>query len=628
MSETPNNQTAPPKPDREGETDDLRAAPVEVSLGRRMARFFSRALGYWSPPDRYQAWTITLIVLLFVGIQLGSLIFWNLWNRWFFDALDHKDVPALWTNFALFPLIVLLNVVAATGLLVSRLTLQIRWREWLTKNILGWWIADQRYYRLPFVAEEQTAPEFRISDDVRLAIEPLVDFSIGILTAVVTAGTFATILWRVGGSAHVTLGGTSFDIPAYMAIAAVLYAFGVTVVAVIAGRPLISFVGIKNEAEAQFRAEMTRLRENAESIALIRGDDDERGSVLKNYGHVVTAWFGIVKQNAVVSLVLSTNGGLFPIIPLFLAAPKYVSGELSLGEVMQVTAAFVAVQGALIWFVDNLLRVADWIASVVRVDELAQALEDIDVGVRMDSVDEISLGVSEDGAIHLDELAAAHRNGRIMIAAANVVIEQGEKVLIAGESGTGKSTLIRAIAGLWPWGSGSILMPPGASIAFMPQRPYLPLGSLRNAICYSAGEEPIPPGVVEDALKRCGLNYLLKRLDEEAHWDQQLSGGERQRVAFARLLVQRPSIIVMDEATSALDEDSQTSLLGLVRDELPESTVISVGHRPSLDAFHDRKITLTRKTTGAIITSAPISNPLMMIALKWGSAFFSGAGRR
>ena len=459
---------------------------------------------------------------------------------------------------------------------------------------------------------------------MRLSIEPLVEFSIGILGAIATAGTFAAILWTVGGSAHVSIGSFSFEIPAFMALAAVAYAVVVTGAAMVTGRPLVARVEAKNEAEAQFRAEMTRLRENAESIALIRGDDDERQSVVAGYGKVVVAWFAITRQNAIISLVMSINGGLFPVIPLLLTAPKYLAGELSLGGVMQVAAAFTAVQGALIWFVDNLLNVANWLASVARVDELNEALEGIDVGARMDSDDEISMGVSEDGAIHLDNLAAAHRNGRVMIANANVTIEQGEKVLIAGESGTGKSTLIRAIAGLWPWGSGEIRMPEGARIAFMPQRPYLPLGTLRNAVTYSGGDEPVSNDVVDEAMRRCGLSYLVKRLDDEDRWDQLLSGGERQRVAFARLLIQRPSIIVMDEATAALDEESQTSLLNLVREELKDSTLISVGHRPSLDAFHDKKLTLTRRDAGAELSSTTIHGPIARRLRDWTFGF----GRR
>jgi len=581
-------------------------ARSEISMGLRLSRFLYRASGYWSLKDNPWAAVLGFSVLIFTAAQLGSQVFWNLWNRWFFDSLDHKDVGQVWAVVMLIPLILSVNLISSTGLLVGRLILQIKWREWLTKSILGWWIADQRYYRLPFVAKEQSVPESRISDDIRLAIEPLVDFGLGLLTAFFTAATFATILWQVGGSAHFFILGGTFEIPAYLAVAAIIYATVVTSVAAATGRPLVARIGAKNEAEACFRAEMTRLRENAESIALIRGDDDERASVTDRYGQVVAAWFLMVKQNAVASVVLNMNASLFPIVPLLLVAPKFLSGELTLGAVMQVTTAFIAVQGALIWFVDNLLNVANWLASVSRVVALVDALESIDVGTRMDDINKISIGMSDDGAVHLNDLAAAHRNGRIMIASSNITIDQGERVLIAGESGTGKSTLIRAIAGLWPWGSGSILLPQDASVAFVPQRPYLPLGTLRNAICYPSGDTAASIDEVANALKRCGLGYLMKRLDEVANWDHELSGGERQRVAFARIFVQKPSIIIMDEATSALDEDSQSSLLQQVCDELSGSTLISVGHRPSLEAYHNRKITLTRKLAGAELMTSQI----------------------
>jgi putative ATP-binding cassette transporter len=395
-----------------------------------------------------------------------------------------------------------------------------------------------------------------------------------------------------------------------MALAAVLYAVIASLAAYFAGRPLVPRIAAKNEAEAQFRAEMTRLRENAESIALIKGDADERDSVGENYGRVVAAWLNVIRQQGVIAIVLNTNGALFPIVPLLLIAPKYLSGEITLGAVMQVVAAFSAVQAALIWFVDNFVRLAEWFASVTRVDELAEALEALDVGTIMEGETQITLGESADGAIHIDNLSIAHSNGRIVIADTSGVVEPGEKVLITGESGSGKSTLIRALAGLWPWGSGSIGLPRGKRLAFVPQKPYLPMGTLRDVLLYPEAESRVSDEVVVAALKRCGLSYLAKRLDEEERWDQTLSGGERQRVAFARLLIQKPDIIIMDEATSALDEDSQNSLLGLLDEELAEATVISVGHRPGLEDFHDRKITLEKRQAGAQLTSKRLGKSL------------------
>jgi putative ATP-binding cassette transporter len=322
------------------------------------------------------------------------------------------------------------------------------------------------------------------------------------------------------------------------------------------------------------------------------------------------AWKQIIKQQGIVTLVLNTDSVLFPIIPLLLAAPKYMNGSLTLGAVMQIVAAFSAVQGALIWFVDNVVRLAEWYASVQRVSELTFSLRELDQATLVVDDNHIVLKESDDDAIHLDNLSIAELGGRIVIKEASIKINKGEKVFINGESGVGKSTLIRAIAGLWPWGVGEISIPKDASIAFIPQRPYLPLGSLRDAISYPRGADDIEPEIIHKAMQRCGLGYLIRKLDVVQRWDQTLSGGERQRVGFCRLVIQKPKIIIMDEATSALDEDSQHSLLSLFHEDLKDSTVISVGHHSAIEEFHERKITIERQALGARMISHPLRKTL------------------
>lgn len=584
--------------------------PAEMPIRSRSRAFFGMARGFWTGSSARRAWLLTIIVLAFAFAQIAAQVGINGWNRLFFDALERKDIGAVATTVSLLPLLLGVASFTMSGLVVSRMLLQVRWREWLTNRLAGWWIADQRYYRLGFLATEHSAPEFRIAEDVRIATEPLVEFAIGLISAAVTALTFAAILWTVAGSITFEIAGRTVFIPAYMAIAAVVYAVVASLAAYFVGRALVGKVADKNETEALFRAEMTRLRENAESIALIKGDADERASVRETYRNVVVAWMAVVRRQGFLALVLNTNGALFPIVPLLLAAPKYLSGDLSLGAIIQVAAAFSAVQAALIWFVDNFVRLSEWYASVVRVDEFAQTLEELDIGAIMEDEQQIELGESDDDAIHIDNLSLAHRNGRVVIDDASIRIEPGEKVLIAGESGTGKSTLIRALAGLWPWGSGRIAFPKNVRYAFVPQKPYMPRGTLKDVLLYPESDSPVTENVVRAAMVRCGLDYMVKRLNADDDWDRVLSGGERQRVAFCRLLIHRPPIIIMDEATAALDEGSQDSLLSLFEKELAGSTLISVGHRPGLDDFHTRKVTLVRRPAGAHMQASPLRKSL------------------
>ncbi len=573
--------------------------PEHVKSESSLRSFFRLSLDFWKGPEKWVAWRVSLLVVITLAAQLAMQVILNYWNRSFFDALEAKNMDAIWVVISTLPLIIIGWAISFSTQVVARMLFQTRWRAWLTNSIAGWWIADQRYYRLGLVAPQYQAPEYRIAEDIRLTIEPLVDFVIGIFSALITAITFSAILWNVAGALTVHVGGQLYIIPAYTAIAAVLYAIFATCFAYLTGLPLISRVAAKNESEALFRAELTRLRENAESIALIRGDNDELSLVKATYARVVKNWLGIIRQQGIVQVVLSTNSVIVPIIPLLLCVPKYMAGELSLGGVMQIVAAFSAVQGALLWFVDNVVRLAEWYASVQRVHELTAALEAMDISTENENDNHITLGTSDDGAIHLENLSIAEMGGRIVINEASTIIHLGEKVFVTGKSGVGKSILIRAIAGLWPWGSGEIRLPEGVQVTFVPQTPYLPLGSLRDALVYPKGTDAIDSAIIEAAMERCGLKYLIKRLDDVERWDQALSGGELQRIGFARLIIQKPGIIIMDESTSALDEHSQQSLLSLFHDELKQCTIITVGHRTGIEEFHERKITLERHHAGA-----------------------------
>lgn len=553
--------------------------------------------GFWHGRTRRIAWMLSIgvggAVLFNLAVQIGI----NRWNAYFFNALEQRNGTAATTAVFIFLGLTLASATAAVCMVHTRMRLQVRWREWLTGRLSEQWLGEQRFYRLNIAAPEIDAPEYRMAEDSRIATEPIVDFVIGLTNAGLMALAFIGILWSVGGAITVPVG-DGFTIPGYMVLGAVTYAVIATTVMTRVGRPLIDKVENKNASEAYLRFELSRIRENAESIAMIGGEGDERASIRRTLTKLVTGWIEVIGQQAKMTWLINTNGTLVPVVPLLLGAPKYLSGEMSLGDLMQCAAAFVQVQYALNWLVENYIRIAEWMASVSRIVGLWVAFTDLDASLGEQKGERIFIEESPDDSIHLRGLSVAQHNGRVVIGDADATIQPGEKVMLTGESGTGKSTLIRAIAGLWPWGSGRVLLPKGQSLAFLPQRPYIPLGSLRDAVLYPNQTRKIADQRVAAALRDVGLGHLTPRLHEDdERWDKVLSGGEQQRLAFARIIVGKPDILIMDEATSALDEASQEALMDLLGRRLKASTVISIAHRPGLERYHDRKLMLMRQAT-------------------------------
>lgn len=582
--------------------------PRDRNYDRRVARAFARLVsGWWRGPTARRAWFLSGALAALVIANIGLNVAVNQWNRIFFDALERRDGATLgWAVAAFAGLVV---VIAGIGVLIviTRETLQVRWREWLVHRLIGLWLGRQRYYRLNLAQIEPANPEYRIADESRLSTEPVVDFAIDLLNAALSFAAFIGILWTVGGAISFQVFGSWVTIPAYMTLAALVYGATMSALTVYVGRPLVPGVAAKNEAEARFRFELTRLRENAESIALIRGEPDERGILGRSYDRLVGRWLAVVRLHGRLTWITNASGALIPVVPLLLATPKYLSGELTLGAVTQLAAAFFQVQVAFAWLVDRYKFIAMWYASARRVMALVEASDELDRS--LDAAGGIARLERADPRLALERLTVADRAGRVLIRDASMVVEPGEKLLILGQSGAGKSTLMRAIAGLWPWGSGRILVPRDTAIAFVPPRPYLPLGTLRQAILYPALELDIPDDEIAAILDECGLGHWSDRLDAVERWDQILSSGERQRLAFARLFLQKPAIAILDEATSALDEAGQAMLMRLVRSELPTTTVISVGQRPEAEAFHDRCLRLVHGEAGARLVEAAAEAP-------------------
>jgi len=370
------------------------------------------------------------------------------------------------------------------------------------------------------------------------------------------------------------------------------------------GRAFVQTSEDKNQAEAEYRYALTRVRENGESIALLGGEEEERAGIDRTFGHVLKQWARLAHQHMRTTLVSQGSSLIAPVVPLLLCAPKFLEGSMTLGQVMQAASAFTIVQAAFGWLVDNYPRLADWNACARRIASLMMSLDGLERAERGDGIGRITRGeTTGDTMLSLHDLSVTLDDGTAVVGDAEVVIEPGERLLVAGESGTGKSTLVRAIAGLWPWGGGSVNFHPDRRMFMLPQKPYVPSGTLRRAAAYPAAAEDWSVEEIGKALDKVGLGHLKEKIEEDAPWDQTLSGGEKQRLAFARLFLHKPDIIVLDEATSALDAKSQDSMMELLTKELPSATVVSVAHRAELEAFHSRKIVLERRKGGAKLVS-------------------------
>lgn len=575
-------------------------------------RFLRFSLGFWSGETRRRAWILTFAVVFFLFANLGAALAVNRWNKYFFDALERKDTQTVTVAIGLVLALALISAATSVGLLHARMRLQVRWRQWLTRALVGRWLANRHFYQLTVVDTEADNPEARIAEDGRLSIELLVDFSLGVLNALLAAISFISILWIVGGA--LTIAG--YTIPGYMVFACVIYSGLTTIAMYLLGSRLVSRVEKKAAAEAQFRYELTRVKDNAENIALIGGDEDERERLDDTYSQLLRRWIRVIIWQGRMTWLNGANLVLAPVVPLLLGAPKYLSGEMTLGSLMQAATAFAQVQVALNWLADNAIRLADWFASSRRVTQLSDAIDRLEESLGpLGKSEGIEIGVSPDENIHLRDLNIELYDGKLMIDDAEAIVAPGEKVLVKGDSGTGKSTLIRAMAGLWPWGSGRILKPENATIAFMPQRPYFPLGPLRSALLYPFPEQKVADEKIHEALTRCGLDHLILRIDETENWSSLLSGGEQQRLAFARVMIRPPDILIMDEPTSSLDELSQFRMMEYMRDFLPKTTVIHAGHRPGIEAFHDREIHLVReKRGGPATTQEPRFSPRAILS--------------
>ena len=587
-------------------TVDVVAAADQEKLRKKylLRRFWHTAKGFWSRQrgDRL-AWLLTASLVVLILVNLGAMYGINLWNRAIFDALEKRDSGTVLHLAAVFFPLAFASVLFGVINVWARMTTQRRWRAWVSDAVISRWLKNGRYYQLNLVSGDHQNPEGRLTEDLRVSTDAPIDFAVGVLQAALSAVTFIAVLWTIGGALEIAVGGFDLRIPGFLVIAAVIYAVVASGAMTVVGKRFVAVSEDRNQAEADYRYQLTRVRENGESIALLGGEEEERAGINRSLHTVLLRWRDLCRQHMKTTIVSQGSSLIAPVIPLILCAPKFLDGTMSLGVVMQAASAFTIVQAAFSWLVDNYPRLADWNASARRIASLMVSLDALEKAETGDGFNRIARGETTDAAMKLINFSVSLDDGTAVVGDTEIVINKGERVLVAGESGTGKSTLVRAISGLWPWGGGEIQIQQDSRLFLLPQRPYIPTGTLRRAVAYPGAAEDWEPEQIKDILDKVGLAHLKDKLEEDAPWDQTLSGGEKQRLTIARVLLHRPDIIVLDEATSALDPKSQDELMKLLSEAMEGLTIISVGHRPELEQFHSRKIVLERRSGGAKMVS-------------------------
>jgi len=561
---------------------------------------WSLAWPYWASEEKWSASGLLAAVVVLNLTAVWLTVRLNLWNKDFYDALQNYDWTAFWHQFGIFGLIAVTWIVVAVYQLYLRQILQIRWRRWLTEKYLSGWLDGQAYYRMQLDQTATDNPDQRISDDLDRFSSITITLSLGLMNSVVTLVSFLFILWSLSGTLTVPLwGGMHVAIPGYMVIAAFLYAALGTWLTQKIGSPLVRLLFNQQRYEADFRFSMVRLRENAESVAFYGGERRELDVFQGRFSWIVKNWWQVIRRRKQLTWFTTGYQQVAIVFPFLVAAPRFFAKEIQLGGLMQVVSAFGQVQDSLSFIVTSYTEIAEYQSVVQRLAGFRAKFEEIAAsheGPQPIAISQAGSGVEVEG-LALDLPSGYRLHDDVALAA-----QPGSPVLVTGPSGSGKSTLLRAIAGLWPFGAGRIRVG-GSKSLFLPQRPYLPLGTLADALAYPETAEAHSRAELEGALRVVGLPYLVAQLDEEGNWAQRLSGGEQQRLGFARVMLIRPEIVFLDEATSALEETAEASLYRMLRDADWRPTIVSVGHHGTLRRFHETIVDLGRRPLGEAVAA-------------------------
>ena len=553
---------------------------------KAMQSFWQLFKGYWNSEHKWKARGLLAFVIGLNFFSVYLMVQINSWYNEFYNALQQYQVDAFWPLVGQFTALAMLNIVIAVYAIYLRQMVQINWRTWLTDHYLSKWMKEQVYYRLQVLKSDTDNPDQRISEDINQFVSLTLQLLIGFLKQMTTLGAFGVVLWNLSGAFTVPIGSHEFVIYGYMFWFSLAYSAIGTVCAHLVGRKLIGLNFDQQRFEADFRFNMMRVRENSESVAFYRGEQPENVGFHERFARVIKNFWQLMRQTKILNFYVNGYAQLAIIVPLVLAAPQYFAGTMALGGLMQTVSAFGRVQDALSYFVESYDTIAQLAAVVRRLSTFTEHMQEV-AGIE----NGVHRGEAAAAQLSLADLEVQLPDGRALLQDCTLQLPQGSHALVTGSSGCGKSTLLRTLAGIWPYGKGELKLPAGSRVLFLPQRPYLPLGSLRRALYYplsaSGGEEQL-----KNVLRQVGLEKFIERLDMVDDWSRILSLGEQQRLAFARVLLVRPDWIFLDEATSALDEPREQEMYALLKFSLPESSIVSVGHRSTLFAQHETELHL------------------------------------
>ncbi len=566
-----------------------------LSFKSQTSKVWALTLPYFQSEEKWKARGMLAAI---VALNLGSvfmLVQINDWNRVFYDALQNKDSAVFWTQLGRFTYLAFGFIIIAVYRFYITQLLEMRWRAWMTTHYLDRWLSNQAFYRMelarftqggdtttaPYKQATPDNPDQRIQEDVNQFTSMTVGLSMGLLNALVTLVSFVGILWGLSGNFAFEVAGAKVDIPGFMVWAAVMYCLVGSYISHLIGRPLSRLNFQQQQLEANFRHHLVRVREYSESIALDRGEKVENAHLQLRFSDVLANYFKLLKTQKNLTWFTVGFGQAAVVFPFVVAAPRYFSGAIQLGQLMQISSAFGRVQDSLSWFVDNYSSLASWQATTNRLTSFEESFSSIVQAEKAQST-------TESIALEIQHLNLALPNGKVLLNNVNLQAQAGDRILLQGPSGSGKSTLFRAIAGIWPFANGQVAKP--AQTMFIPQRPYFPDGPLRDALAYPQPAADYTDEQLQIALRDALLPQLVQRLDEPDAWGQKLSGGEQQRLAIARVLLKQPAWVFADEATSALDKLAEETLYQrlMAMVQKTHGALVSIAHRPSVAAFHNK----------------------------------------